>query len=72
MTPAPTRLMKEIDYGVRYEYDDNAPDVFSGQDGFPMGMERPRLDTPACVVVSVRLSVGAMMAALSAVRALAV
>jgi putative ATPase len=37
---APTRLMKQQEYGAGYEYDHDAPDAFSGQDYFPDGMER--------------------------------
>jgi putative ATPase len=37
---APTKLMKEQEYGSGYEYDHDAPDVFSGQHYFPEGMER--------------------------------
>lgn len=37
---APTKLMKELDYGKDYNYDHNAPDAFSGQNYFPDGMPR--------------------------------
>jgi len=37
---APTRLMKEQEYGAGYEYDHDQPDAFSGQNYFPEGMER--------------------------------
>ena len=35
---APTRLMRDQDYGAGYEYDHDAPGAFSGQDYFPEGM----------------------------------
>jgi putative ATPase len=38
---APTKLMKDIGYGVGYAYDHDAEDGFSGQDYFPEGMKRP-------------------------------
>jgi putative ATPase len=38
---APTKLMKDIGYGVDYAYDHNAEDGFSGQNYFPDGMKRP-------------------------------
>jgi putative ATPase len=37
---APTRLMKQQEYGAGYRYDHDEPDAFSGQDYFPDGMER--------------------------------
>ncbi|NGX58737.1 MAG: Replication-associated recombination protein A [Chlamydiae bacterium] len=37
---APTKLMKQLDYGKGYEYDHETPMGFSGQDYFPEGMER--------------------------------
>ncbi|MFO0994849.1 MAG: replication-associated recombination protein A [Hyphomicrobiales bacterium] len=37
---APTRLMKEQEYGAGYRYDHDAPDAFSGQNYFPDGMHR--------------------------------
>ena len=39
---APTRLMKEEEYGAGYRYDHDQPDAFSGQEYFPeeMGHER--------------------------------
>jgi putative ATPase len=43
---APTRLMKDLGYGKGYEYDHNAPDAFSGQDYFPLGMERHEFYRP--------------------------
>ncbi len=35
---APTRLMKDLDYGKDYAYDHDTPEGFSGQDYFPDGM----------------------------------
>ena len=43
---APTKLMKDIGYGVDYAYDHDAPDGFSGQNYFPDGMKRPVYYTP--------------------------
>ncbi|RUW14972.1 replication-associated recombination protein A [Mesorhizobium sp. M1A.F.Ca.IN.020.03.1.1] len=37
---APTKLMKEEDYGAGYRYDHDEPDAFSGQDYFPVKMGR--------------------------------
>ena len=37
---APTRLMKEQEYGAGYRYDHDEPEVFSGQNYFPDGMPR--------------------------------
>ncbi len=39
---APTKLMKEEEYGAGYRYDHDQPDAFSGQEYFPeeMGCER--------------------------------
>ena len=37
---APTRLMKEQEYGAGYEYDHDAPEAFSGQNYFPDAMGR--------------------------------
>ncbi len=37
---APTRLMKEQEYGSGYAYDHAEPDAFSGQNYFPDGMRR--------------------------------
>jgi putative ATPase len=37
---APTKLMKQLGYGVGYEYDHGAEDSFSGQNYFPDGMDR--------------------------------
>ncbi|MFM8746697.1 MAG: replication-associated recombination protein A [Aestuariivirga sp.] len=37
---APTKLMKQQDYGAGYRYDHDEPDGFSGQNYFPDGMGR--------------------------------
>ena len=37
---APTKLMKQQDYGTGYRYDHDEPDAFSGQNYFPEGMGR--------------------------------
>ncbi|MDX8478676.1 replication-associated recombination protein A [Mesorhizobium sp. VK24D] len=37
---APTKLMKDEDYGAGYRYDHDEPDAFSGQDYFPEKMGR--------------------------------
>jgi putative ATPase len=37
---APTRLMKEQEYGAGYRYDHDEPDAFSGQNYFPDDMQR--------------------------------
>jgi len=37
---APTKLMKQQDYGTGYRYDHDQPDAFSGQNYFPDGMGR--------------------------------
>ncbi|MEP9373157.1 replication-associated recombination protein A [Mesorhizobium sp. KR1-2] len=37
---APTKLMKEEDYGKGYQYDHDTPEAFSGQDYFPEKMGR--------------------------------
>jgi putative ATPase len=37
---APTRLMKQQEYGAGYAYDHDDPEAFSGQHYFPDGMER--------------------------------
>jgi len=44
---APTRLMKDLGYGKGYAYDHDAEDVFSGQNYFPDGMDRPAYYRPA-------------------------
>ncbi len=43
---APTKLMKDLDYGKDYAYDHDAEDGFSGQNYFPDGMARTRLYSP--------------------------
>jgi len=37
---APTRLMKDLGYGKGYQYDPDTEEGFSGQNYFPVGMER--------------------------------
>ena len=37
---APTRLMKQQEYGAGYRYDHDEPDAFSGQDYFPAEIGR--------------------------------
>ena len=37
---APTRLMKQQEYGAGYAYDHDQPEAFSGQNYFPEGMSR--------------------------------
>ena len=44
---APTKLMKEEDYGAGYDYDHNAPDAFSGQEYFPEALGRQTFYEPA-------------------------
>jgi putative ATPase len=43
---APTRLMKEQEYGAGYQYDHDEPDAFSGQNYFPEAMKRERYYDP--------------------------
>ncbi|MFO1089880.1 MAG: replication-associated recombination protein A [Hyphomicrobiales bacterium] len=43
---APTKLMKEQEYGAGYRYDHDEPDAFSGQNYFPDAMGRERFYTP--------------------------
>jgi putative ATPase len=43
---APTKLMKDEDYGKGYDYDHDAPDAFSGQDYFPEEMGRQTFYEP--------------------------
>jgi putative ATPase len=43
---APTRLMKEQDYGSGYLYDHDEPDAFSGQNYFPDAMVRQKFYHP--------------------------
>lgn len=44
---APTRLMKEQEYGAGYRYDHDEPEAFSGQNYFPEGMKRETFYEPA-------------------------
>jgi putative ATPase len=43
---APTKLMKEEEYGAGYHYDHDEPDAFSGQDYFPEKMGRQNFYQP--------------------------
>jgi putative ATPase len=43
---APTRLMKDEEYGAGYEYDHDAPEAFSGQDYFPEALGRQKFYDP--------------------------
>ncbi|HHN67037.1 MAG TPA: replication-associated recombination protein A, partial [Thermopetrobacter sp.] len=43
---APTKLMKELEYGAGYLYDHDQPDAFSGQDYFPPDMGRQTFYEP--------------------------
>jgi putative ATPase len=43
---APTKLMKEEDYGAGYAYDHDVPEAFSGQDYFPEAMGRQTFYDP--------------------------
>ncbi len=43
---APTRLMKDLEYGRDYMYDHETPQGFSGQNYFPEEMSRPTFYTP--------------------------
>jgi putative ATPase len=43
---APTKLMKSEGYGKGYEYDHDAPEVFSGQDYFPEALGRRQFYDP--------------------------
>lgn len=43
---APTKLMKEEDYGAGYDYDHDAPEAFSGQDYFPEALGRQSFYEP--------------------------
>jgi putative ATPase len=43
---APTRLMKEQEYGAGYQYDHDEPEAFSGQNYFPDDMKRERFYDP--------------------------
>ena len=44
---APTRLMKALGHGQGYAYDHDAPDGFSGQNYWPVGMAAQSLYTPS-------------------------
>jgi putative ATPase len=43
---APTRMMKEQEYGSGYRYDHDEPDAFSGQNYFPVEMGRQSFYAP--------------------------
>ena len=43
---APTKLMKQQEYGTGYRYDHDEPDAFSGQNYFPDGMGREKYYDP--------------------------
>lgn len=43
---APTKLMKDLDYGKGYRYDHDQEEAFSGQNYFPDEMERAKLYEP--------------------------
>lgn len=43
---APTKLMKELGYGAGYQYDQDLPDAFSGQNYFPERMPRKKFYEP--------------------------
>ncbi len=43
---APTKLMKDQDYGSGYQYDHDEPDAFSGQNYFPPEMGREKFYEP--------------------------
>jgi putative ATPase len=43
---APTKLMKQQEYGAGYRYDHDQPDAFSGQNYFPDGMGREQYYLP--------------------------
>jgi putative ATPase len=43
---APTKLMKEEEYGAGYDYDHDAPEGFSGQDYFPESLGRQTFYQP--------------------------
>jgi putative ATPase len=43
---APTKLMKQQDYGAGYRYDHDEPDAFSGQTYFPKAMGRESYYNP--------------------------
>ena len=43
---APTKMMKEQQYGSGYRYDHDEPEAFSGQNYFPDSMGRPNFYSP--------------------------
>ena len=43
---APTKLMKQQEYGAGYQYDHDQPDAFSGQNYFPEGLGREKYYEP--------------------------
>ena len=43
---APTKLMKQQDYGAGYKYDHDQPDAFSGQNYFPDQLGRREFYAP--------------------------
>jgi putative ATPase len=43
---APTKLMKEQEYGSGYRYDHDEPEAFSGQNYFPPALQRERFYEP--------------------------
>jgi len=43
---APTRMMKQQEYGAGYAYDHDAPEAFSGQNYFPTEMGRQTFYEP--------------------------
>ncbi len=43
---APTKMMKEQQYGAGYRYDHDEPEAFSGQNYFPDSMGRPNFYSP--------------------------
>jgi putative ATPase len=43
---ATTRLMKDIEYGIGYEYDHDSHNEFSGQNYFPGGVTNKSLYEP--------------------------
>jgi putative ATPase len=43
---APTKLMKEQDYGSGYQYDHDQPEAFSGQNYFPDSLGRQKFYQP--------------------------
>ena len=43
---APTKLMKQLGYGEGYQYDQDLPDAFSGQNYFPEKMARQHFYKP--------------------------